>query len=103
MPEKRGIYMNDNLGRARALAKVSQIALSGEELNIIEKRLRDVEIIFRDLDMVETSEFAPMDRACDSVNVLREKEILSPADCAGIMKNAPERDRGCFVVPRVVE
>ena len=67
--------MNDNLGRARALAKVSQIALSGEELNIIEKRLRDVEIIFRDLDMVETSEFAPMDRACDSVNVLREKEL----------------------------
>ena len=95
--------MNDNLGRARALAKVSQIALSGEELNIIEKRLRDVEIIFRDLDMVETSEFAPMDRACDSVNVLREKELLSPADFAGIMKNAPERDRGCFVVPRVVE
>lgn len=95
--------MNDNLGRARALAKVSQIALSGEELNIIEKRLRDVEIIFRDLDMVETSEFAPMDRACDSVNVLREKELLSPADCVGIMKNAPERDRGCFVVPRVVE
>ncbi len=95
--------MNDNLGRARALAKVSQIALSGEELNIIEQRLRDVEIIFRDLDMVETSEFAPMDRACDSVNVLREKELLSPADCVGIMKNAPERDRGCFVVPRVVE
>ena len=53
--------------------------------------------------MVATSEFAPMDRACDSVNVLREKELLSPADCAGIMKNAPERDRGCFVVPRVVE
>jgi aspartyl/glutamyl-tRNA(asn/gln) amidotransferase, C subunit len=95
--------MNDNLGRTRALAKVSQIALSGEELNIIEKRLRDVEIIFRDLDIVETSEFAPMDRACDSVNVLREKELSSPADCAGIMKNAPERDRGCFVVPRVVE
>ena len=84
--------MNDNLGRTRALAKVSQIALSGEELNIIEKRLRDVEIIFRDLDIVETSEFAPMD-----------KELSSPADCAGIMKNAPERDRGCFVVPRVVE
>ena len=95
--------MNDNLGRTRALEKVSQIALSGEELNIIEKRLRDVEIIFRDLDIVETSEFAPMDRACDGVNVLREKELSSPADCAGIMKNAPERDRGCFVVPRVVE
>ena len=95
--------MNDNPGRARALAKVSPIALSGEEMNIIEKRLRDVEIIFRDLDTVETSEFAPMDRGCDSVNVLREKELSSPADRAGIMKNAPEASRGCFVVPRVVE
>ena len=95
--------MNDNPGRARALAKVSQIALSGEELNIIEKRLRDVEIIFRDLDTVEISEFAPMDRACDSVNVLREKELSSLADRAGIMKNSPEANRGCFVVPRVVE
>ena len=95
--------MNDNPGRARALAKVSQIALSGDELNIIEKRLRDVEIIFRDLDMVELSEFAPMDRACDGVNVLRENDLSSPADREGIMKNAPEASRGCFVVPRVVE
>lgn len=95
--------MNDNLGRARALAKVSQIALCDEELNIIEKRLRDVEIIFRDLDMVETSEFLPMNRACDEVNVLREELLSSPADCIGIMKNAPQEDRGFFVVPRVVE
>ena len=95
--------MNDNLGRARAFAKVSQIALCDEELNIIEKRLRDVEIIFRDLDMVETSEFVPMNRACDEVNVLREELLSSPADRTGIMKNAPQEDRGFFVVPRVVE
>lgn len=95
--------MNDNLGRVRALAKVSRIALCDEELNIIEKRLCDVEIIFRDLDMVETSEFVPMNRACDEVNVLREELLSSPADRTGIMKNAPQEDRGCFVVPRVVE
>lgn len=95
--------MNDNLGRVRALAKVSQIALSDEELNIVEKRLRDVEIIYRDLDSVETCDFAPMDRACDAVNVLRENDILSPANGEEILKNAPNKENGSFVVPRVVE
>ena len=95
--------MNDNFDRARNLAKVSQIALSEEELNIIERRLRDVETVFRDLDCVDVENYQPMDRACDSVNVLRFGETPSAAQACDIMKNAPETQNGCFVTPRVVE
>ena len=95
--------MNGNFDRARSLAKVSQIALGEEELNIIERRLRDVETIFRDLDCVDVENYRPMDRACDEANVLRLRETPSAAQACDIMKNAPETQKGCFVTPRVVE
>lgn len=53
-----------------------------------------------ELDMAGTE---PTNHVSDVYNVLREDTVKPSFDRDDILKNAPSKARGCFLVPKVVE
>lgn len=52
---------------------------------------------------IDTEGVEPMSHVFPVKNVFREDEVRESMDREAILKNAPEKKDGCFVVPRTVE
>lgn len=55
------------------------------------------------LNQVDTRGVIPTAHAISLTNAFREDEETGSLDREAVLANAPEREEGCFVVPRVVK
>lgn len=85
------------------IAELSRIELSPTEGEEMRDHLKKMLGFFETLDAVDVSDVSPTAHILSAVNVLRDDTVCDSFDNSELLKNAPESDDGCYVVPRVVE
>jgi aspartyl-tRNA(Asn)/glutamyl-tRNA(Gln) amidotransferase subunit C len=85
------------------VALLGRLRLTEEERARFTTQLNSILGHFEQLKEIDTTGVPPMSHAVPMSNVLREdvsQPSLSPEEA---LQNAPDQDRGCFRVPRVIE
>ncbi len=84
------------------LAKLSKLALTDEEKERLTGEMQSI-LAFADKLSGLTTSVDPTMFAGEGKNVFREDEIHPSLPTDAILQNAPQKDMGCFVVPKTVE
>jgi aspartyl-tRNA(Asn)/glutamyl-tRNA(Gln) amidotransferase subunit C len=85
------------------VALLARLRLSEEQRALFTAQLNSILEYFEQLQAVDTTDVPAMSHVVPMSNVLREDEpgaSLSPHEA---LENAPDENRGCFRVPRVIE
>jgi len=85
------------------VALLARLRLTPDERARFTTQLNSILEHFEQLQQIDTTDVEPMSHAVPMSNVLREDEVkpsLSPDEA---LRNAPDADRDCFRVPRVIE
>ncbi len=83
------------------IAELSRLYISDEEADKL--CMEDI-IAFADkLKELDTSDINPTNHVLNVSNVLRDDIVKESTDRDVLLSNAPQKARGCFAVPKVVE
>ena len=87
----------------RYVARLARLNVSGEEIETLTSQLNRILIYMEKLNELDTSNVEPMSHVIDACNAFRDDiaDASLPQDVT--LKNAPERERGFFKVPRIIE
>ena len=82
---------------------LAKLELSGEEKEQAKTDMESMLDYVDKLNELDTDGVEPMSHVFPVNNVFREDIVTNGDDREGILKNAPERKEGAFVVPKTVE
>ena len=82
---------------------LAKLELSGEEKEQAKKDMESMLDYVDKLNELDTDGVEPMSHVFPVNNVFREDIVTNGDDIEEILKNAPERKDGAFVVPKTVE
>jgi len=85
------------------IAKLARIAIEDQERRALAGELSHILGWIEQLSEVDTEGVPPMTSVIPMRLMLREDEVRDGGRQDDILENAPARDDGFFVVPRVVE
>lgn len=85
------------------VALLARLRLSDEERERFTRQLNSVLQHFEQLQQLDTSGVLPMSHAVAVSNTFREDEPTPSLTPDEALQNAPDRNRDCFRVPRVIE
>ena len=85
------------------VALLARLRLTGEERKRFTTQLNSILEHFEQLQQIDTSGVPPMSHAVPMSNVLRDDEPTPSLAPEEALQNAPDQDRDCFRVPRVIE
>ncbi len=85
------------------VALLGRLRLTEEERERFTTQLNSILGHFEQLQQVDTTGVPPMSHAIEMTNVMREDEPAPSLTPQEALANAPEAERDCFVVPRVIE
>ncbi len=88
------------IGYVAALAKLE---LSEEERDRAKEDLGNILSYMNTMNELDTEGIEPMSHSFPLRNVFREDEVVNGDDRENLLKNAPVKKDGCFVVPKTVE
>lgn len=91
------------ISEVEKIAALSRLSFSDEEKKQYQHHLEDVLDVAKRLDELDTDGVKPTAHIQGVENVLREDVVRESMDNELLTANAPERDNGCFIVPKVVE
>lgn len=84
------------------VARLARLTLREEEVDLFTRQLNDILAYVAQLQEVDTRGVPPMAHALTAVNVFREDEVTPGLPREEALANAPAREEGGFVVPRVI-
>ena len=83
------------------VAELARLSLTDEEMEAL--NMEGV-IAFADaLSALSLADVEPTNHVTDEYNVLREDTVKPSYEREDILKNAPSKERGCILVPKVVD
>lgn len=82
---------------------LAKLELSDNEKEKAKKDMGKMLDYIDKLNELDTSDVEPMSNVFPVNNVFREDEIVNTDDRENMLKNAPEKKDGLFVVPKAVE
>ncbi len=84
------------------VAELARLSLRPEEIEIFTRQLNDILAYVEKLQELDTTGVAPLAHVIPVFNAFREDEVREglPLDLA--LENAPAREDGNFLVPRVI-
>ena len=85
------------------VAGLARLEFSEEEKERYTKTLNDILEYAEKLKQVDTSDVPPTAHILPVKNLFRKDEVKPSMDREKILQNAPDKDKGCFRVPRVIE
>ena len=85
------------------IATLSRLSLTEEEKKMHQHSLLDVLEAAQKLSELDTSEITPTAHIQGLENVTRRDVVQESMDNELLTANAPQRENGCFIVPKVVE
>jgi aspartyl-tRNA(Asn)/glutamyl-tRNA(Gln) amidotransferase subunit C len=85
------------------VALLGRIRLTEEERQRFTTQLNSILEYFEQLQQLDTTGVPPMSHAVAMANVFREDEASASLAPEEALRNAPDQDRDCFRVPRVIE
>jgi len=86
-----------------SMADVAHIFLSQEERNKIAEEFDSLQQSFETLSKLDIQEVEPTVYPITDKNVFREDTIWESLSIDEALANAPEKDKGFFLVPRIIE
>jgi aspartyl-tRNA(Asn)/glutamyl-tRNA(Gln) amidotransferase subunit C len=85
------------------IGHLAKISLTEEEIQRLAGQMANVVSFADQLSELDIADVPPTTHAITMHNVMRD-DVLTPSySREKLLKNAPERDEACFLVPRVVE
>ena len=82
---------------------LAKLSLSEEEKEKAKADMQKMLDYVEKLDELDTENVEPVAHALPVNNVFRKDEIVPSYDREKLLKNAPEKDAGCYSVPKIVE
>jgi aspartyl-tRNA(Asn)/glutamyl-tRNA(Gln) amidotransferase subunit C len=95
--------MRDPVSEVENIAALSRLSFSEEEKIRYQQHLEAMLKTAQKLNELDTNGVLPTAHIQGIVNVLREDIISESMDNELITANAPDKENGCFIVPKVVE
>jgi len=95
--------MQVSISEVEKIAMLSRLSFSDEEKQKFQHDLEAILIAAQRLNELDTSNVVPTAHIQGIENVLRADIVQPSMDNDKLTAGAPERENGCFIVPRVVE
>lgn len=84
-------------------AALSRLKMDESETEEMQKQMGAIVDYMDILNQLDTENEEPLSHVFSITNVTREDEVVPSSDREEILKNAPDRNDECFVVPKTVE
>ncbi len=84
------------------VATLARLKLNDDTVEKISGQVADILNYVDTLGQVDTSGIAPTSHAISLTNALRNDEASVPLDRVDALANAPEKEEGTFIVPRIL-
>ena len=85
------------------IASLSMLYVSDDDKKMLQESLETILAHAQRLNELDTENVVPTTYILKQQNVFREDEILPARERDDLLKNAPEKEDGYFIVPQVVE
>jgi len=95
--------MRVTLEEVDRVASLSMLKLDDEKRRMLQENLSEILEHAERLNELDTGGVEPTTYILKQQNVFREDKNVETWDREQMIKNAPEKEEGCFVVPKVVE
>jgi len=86
----------------RHVAQLAKLNLQPEEVELFTRQLNDILAYMEKLQQLDTSGVKPMAHVLPLANAFREDRVEEALPRDSALKNAPAREEGAFLVPRVI-
>ena len=85
------------------IALLARLELTDQEIGKLTVHINQIMDYFAELEKLDTSSVEPTSHVIPIENVFREDRVRPSLTVEEVTANAPEKQDGCFVVPRIVE
>ncbi|MBI5902449.1 MAG: Asp-tRNA(Asn)/Glu-tRNA(Gln) amidotransferase subunit GatC [Deltaproteobacteria bacterium] len=85
------------------VAELARLALSEEEMELYTRQLQRILNYVEKLSELDTSGVVPTTYTVPLAHAVREDRSAPSIPQEEALRNAPEKERGCFKVPQVIE
>jgi len=89
--------------QVRRLARLARIAIRPQDSAPVVERLNRVLLLIDQLRAVDTAGIEPMAHALDVVQRLRPDKVTEEDQRERFQSEAPSKDKGLYLVPKVIE
>jgi aspartyl-tRNA(Asn)/glutamyl-tRNA(Gln) amidotransferase subunit C len=84
------------------VAQLARLSLGPDEIELFTRQLNDILDYVAKLQELDTSGVPPLGHVVPLANVFREDEVKDSLLRDLVLANAPAREEGTFVVPRII-
>jgi aspartyl-tRNA(Asn)/glutamyl-tRNA(Gln) amidotransferase subunit C len=84
------------------VAELARLSLRPEEVELFTRQLNDILDYVQKLKELDTTAVAPLAHVIPLFNAFREDVVREGLPLEAALKNAPAREEGSFLVPRVI-
>ena len=84
------------------VADLARLSLKPEEVELFTRQLNDILAYVEKLQELDTSGIEPLAHMIPVFNAFREDEVREGLPLEEALENAPAREEGNFLVPRVI-
>ncbi|MDX1709423.1 MAG: Asp-tRNA(Asn)/Glu-tRNA(Gln) amidotransferase subunit GatC [Desulfobacterales bacterium] len=84
------------------VARLARLDLDAEAIELFAAQIDEILGYIEKLNQVDTAGIQATSHAISLTNAFREDESRPHLDRERVLANAPEKEEGCFVVPKVV-
>ena len=84
------------------VAELARLSLRPAEVELFTRQLNDILAYVQKLEELDTTGVAPLAHVIPLVNAFREDVVREGLSLEAALKNAPAREEGSFLVPRVI-
>jgi aspartyl-tRNA(Asn)/glutamyl-tRNA(Gln) amidotransferase subunit C len=84
------------------VAALARLSLESDEIDLFTRQLNDILSYIEKLQELDTAAVTPLAHVIPVSNVLREDLVTPGLDRESALDNAPAREEGAFLVPRVI-
>jgi aspartyl-tRNA(Asn)/glutamyl-tRNA(Gln) amidotransferase subunit C len=84
------------------VAELARLSLSPEEIELFTVQLNEILEYVEKLQELDTSGVAPLAHVIPLFNVFREDQVRESLPLDAVLENAPAREDGNFLVPRII-
>jgi len=84
------------------VAELARLSLAPAEVSIFTRQLNDILAYVEKLQELDTTGVAPLAHVIPVFNAFREDEVKEGLSLEEALANAPAREAGNFLVPRVI-
>lgn len=84
------------------VAELARLSLGPEEVEVFTRQLNDILAYVEKLQELDTEGVTPLAHVIPVFNAFREDEVKEGLPLEEALDNAPAREEGSFLVPRVI-